>query len=764
MKISRHRISTLFSAGVAAALVITALTFSPPKLSQAATSRNTDIYKVKVPNINVNLTSQVTRQADALQQQAIEQFKSGNSGLTVRWNDFAGSPDVLMGFSTPPSGDTPENVALNFVAQNAGLFGVEPSALVLAEHREALGGHILRFQQKAGDLNVATGGLGFVMNGQNQIRMVMGSTFRGVSAPDAPTLNAAAASSRAVADIGQYAAQLSAAHQQLFAPALDTLAAELAPVLRAPRLNIFPTADGYRLSWDVITFSRNPFGLFRSQVDAGSGEILYRENLVRAQLPNTADIFPSTPVLADPDQSTLKMVNGVPEGLTRVNLRNVNPGANVTGVDGVISGKHALVRNILATKQPFLQAAGGTFHFRENNAPLEAQPNEADDLAEPAEHFDTSNMYFFINYLLEYVDHIHVAGDNNAFGGGAFPDDYVNHDRPLVGLVHMPNVPGVLGGDPDTTNESTLLRSLLGLDNAFSVPVSETIDTPAGPQKVVVNPTLYGHGYLLNDLGKDGPVAYHEGMHSISTPIAGLEGAPEGGALNEGQADLWAYAITGGDTIGEYSIKGKLYRQLYRDNGLDPDRLAYIRSARSSLKYSQLGTRGNPGAFEEHNDGEIYASTMFDLLELLKASEPQEQFNRPAFDDGQPTRNITRGQNTWERLFLGSLYVLGASPVDTFTKARDAMLVADQLLYPTDSSDPDSPGRHEALIWQVFASHEIGINAMAPRGGAVTISTAVPEFAVQQPGPGAPQEVILSPTSTRSIKASWQPVSGAYGY
>ena len=66
---------------------------------------------------------------------------------------------------------------------------------------------------------------------------------------------------------------------------------------------------------------------------------------------------------------------------------------------------------------------------------------------------------------------------------------------------------------------SLLVTGSIGLD---------TIETPAGPQTVYVNPTMYGHGYLLNDLGKDGAVAYHEGMHSISTPIAGLEGAARG--------------------------------------------------------------------------------------------------------------------------------------------------------------------------------------------------------------------------------------------
>jgi hypothetical protein len=744
-----------------------------PRGSQATSAPSSfDLYRKKVPNVDVNQLAQAVRQPTALQLNALEQFKGVyGSQATVRWNKFAGSPDVINGFHTAPSNDTPENAARSFVNSNSALFGVDSSSLVLVSHKEALGGHLLRFQQKAGDLNVSTGGVGFFMNDRKQIRMVMGSSFRDVSAPTNAALTAAAAAARVETDLAQYAMRVPSGLDHLLTPALDAVAAELAPVLRAPRLNIFPTADGYKLAWDCITFSRNPFGLFLTQVDANTGEILSRENLVKAQseLPYTADIYPSTPGIKNYDTGELELVNGEPKGLQRVNLRNTNPGTNVTAVDGVISGKHALVRNVLATKQPFAQAAGGTFHFRKNNAPLEAQPNEADDLAEPSEHFDGVNMYFFINYLLEYVDDIHKRADSvhSRVGQGDFPDAYPNSDRPLVGLVHMPNAPGVLGAEPDTTNQDTLVRSLLGLDNAFSVPASQTIDTPNGPQTVVVNPTLYGHGYWLNDLAKDGPVAYHEGMHSVSTVIAGLEGAPEGGALNEAQADLWAYAITGDDAIGAHSIKGSIYRRMARDAGRDPDSLAWIRSARSTIKYSQLGTyrpsSTAPPAFEEHRDGEIFAATMFELLELMKAAEPQMQFKRPALIDGQPTKTITRGQEAWERIFLGGLYILGTTAPDTFVKFRDAVIEADRALYSTDPSDLDAPGQHEALIWQVFAAREMGVNAQSPIGGAVTISTGVTQFALEQASAGVPQSVKLEP-GNKSVKVSWQPVNGAYAY
>jgi hypothetical protein len=743
-----------------------------PFSSRGAGTFSFNPYRTKAPAVDANLLTAGLRNATSGQLAALNQFKATyGSQATVRWNPFAGSPDVIMGFHTPPSSDTPESVARNFVAANQTLFGVGPSSLVLADQKEAMGGYLLRFQQKAGGVDVLNGGLGFVMTSDKQIRMVMGSTYRDVPEGVVPIIAAAQAVINAATDLARYAVSRVPSLDQYITPALDQLQAQVAPALRDPVLNVFPTANGYRPAWNVVTFSRNPFGFFVTQVDAINGSILYREDLVRYQqdaLPFTADIYPNHPTLANPDTGELALDSaGEPLGLQRVQLRAFNPGTNVTGVNGTLTGPHALVRSVLATQQPFGQAAAGTWHFRQNNAPVESQPNEADDLAEPAEHIDEVNIFFFINYLLEYVDDIHRRDDmiHNRVGQGDFPDTYPNSDRPLVGLPHFPNDNGAAAGGPiDTTNADTTLRSTLGLDNAFSLPVIQTVDTPAGPQKIVINPTVYGHGYLFNDLGKDGAVCYHEGMHSISTPIAGLEGAPEGGALNEAQADLWAYTITNAEAIGEYVVAGAKIRQVFRDAGRDPNSLAWIRSAHTSLKYSHLGTRGNPAAFEVHYDGEIYVGAMWDLRYLMTAAEPQEQFSRPAFSDGQPTRKISLGQESWERLHLGSLYILGLTSPDTFIKARDAVIEADRILYSTNPSDLNAPGQHEALIWQVFASHEMGVNAAAPNGGRQTISTKVTQFAADQAGVSAPQGITVVPASSSSLRVSWQPSAGAFAY
>src|SRR6185503_9372587 len=310
-----------------------------------------------------------------------------------------GSPDVIRGFHTGASSDTPENVARSFVAANSTLFGVDPSALVLVDQKEAMGGYLLKFQQTSAGANVVNGGLGFVMTANKEIRMVFGPTFRSPTVTAAPSLTSDAATASAQAALARYAITQSSNVQQAIKPAYDALEKEIAPVLRAPKLNVFPTADGYKMAWNVITFSRNPFGLFVTRVDASNGQILARENKVLSQNPNplpyTADIYPNHPEMANPDTGELKLIGGEPAGLLNVKLRGYNEGTNASGVAGLMSGPHAL-----ATQQPFPQSALGTWHFRQNHPPLEAHPNEADDLAEPAEHIDDVNIFFFINYLV----------------------------------------------------------------------------------------------------------------------------------------------------------------------------------------------------------------------------------------------------------------------------------------------------------------------------------------------------------------------------
>jgi hypothetical protein len=778
------RFAILLTAAAAILGAMVSLPFDTGKAAPGASETVKELYKRPAPNFDLNASLHLpnVRQATSAQLTALNNLKASTNSpnMTTRWNDFGGSPDVMYDFASQPYSGTPEEAARAFVMQNAGIFGVtELNNFRVFSSRNALGGHLVRFQQTFNGVAVENGGIGIVMNANKQVIMASGPFFRDVAVNTQPSLSAEQARTAANTDLNQFYVGLPAAVTNLLQNGLSILSQQLAAVENIPpTLSIYPTTNGYRLAWKVAKFSTNPVGLYMVTVDATTGEILGRKDFLAFQTTpgsETADIYPKYPQidanLKDNSIISSCTTNGIvaPCGQERVTLRSFDPSNRVTGLNGTLTGAHTIVNNALATKQPFAQAALGTWHFRKDDpAALEARTNEQDQLAEPAEHQDEINAFFFVTYLIEYVDYLHVGGDNTGIGGGAFPDDYPNKTTPLPATVHIPNIFVALdaanGELPDPTHPD-FVKIVLGMDNALAFNLTSLIEAvTASKSPVVVNPTVYGHGYFFNDLALEGTVPYHEGMHAITSPIAGLEGE-EGSAMNEGQADMWAFTITDNASLGDYVVNAKGFRQLFRDNGRDPDSIAYIRSARSTLKYSDYGTFGAAGQVEEHRDGEIYMSTMWDIREMMNRVYPQDTtFKRPRAKDGLPQKAITRGTNIFERDFLGSMYILGTTSPDTMIKARDAFIVADQMLYPSDSTDPDAPGKHRAMIEQIFAAKELGINGREVTGGQATISTQVSHFAGGQAAPAAPQNVKVTPASAKSVTVAWDPVPGAVAY
>lgn len=748
----------------------------------------TQLYKRAAPYYDLNAESRLpaVRQATGEQLAAVEGLKTSASApnMQMRWNAFGGSPDAMYDFASQPFSGTPEEAGLAFLTQNAAAFGIaDTSNLTVFSQRAALGGYLVRFQQTFNGIPVKDGGVGLAMNANKQVIMASGPFFRNVTVNTTPSLSAHQARAAADADLNQFSVNLPSHISNLLQTGLNNLTQQAAAAGRIePALGIYPTADGYKLVWKVAKFSTNPFGLYMVTIDAHTGETVARKDFVNFQSApgvETADIYPKYPQIdaSLKDQGIISTCAGPqgprPCGQERVNLRSFDPQNRVTGVNGTLTGTHALVNNALVSKQPFAQAGLGTWHFRvDNPTGFEARTNEIDHLAEPAEHQDEINAFFFVTYLLEYVDYLHVAGDNGTLGG-RFPDDYPNKTIPLPATVHIPNVFIALdaaGGTLPSPTDPDLVNKVLGLDNAFALNLTSLIEAvTASKSPVVVNPTSYGHGNLLNNLSLEGTVPYHEGMHAITSPIAGLEGDPEGSALNEGQADMWAFTITDNPSLGDYVVNAFKYRQRFRDLGRDPDSVAYIRSARSTLKYGDIGTlldrtTGAP-VFEEHYDGEIYMSTMWDIREMFNRMYPQNStYKRPRPSDGQALKAITKGTEIFERDFLGAMYVLGTTAPDTMVKARDAMIVADQMLYSTDTTDPDAPGKHRAMIEQIFAAKELGINAVEVVGGQATISTQTSHFTGNQNAPAIPSGVTSAPETARSVKVSWNGVSGATAY
>ena len=182
-KVKRTSRDELFRLGVVIAVwaaIIGAALWNPFRSSEAAGTFNaSDMYKRMAPNTDLNAIRglQNMRAATTLQIQAVNALKASTNSpnMSVRWDTFGGSIDTIYDFASAPLSGTPEEAARSFISQNAAAFGVTSmDNLTLFSQKDALGGHLLRFKQTFNGIDVANGGVGIVLNGNNQIVMASG--------------------------------------------------------------------------------------------------------------------------------------------------------------------------------------------------------------------------------------------------------------------------------------------------------------------------------------------------------------------------------------------------------------------------------------------------------------------------------------------------------------------------------------------------------------------------------------------------------------
>ncbi|MDQ3473354.1 MAG: hypothetical protein M3447_06410 [Acidobacteriota bacterium] len=214
----RHKNSLrFFTIILVMAFALTALSVRTPKAdASGATSSATDgtnLYTRPAPNFDLNASRQLKNLRAATNEQlgAVEALRQSTnaSNMTVRWNDFGGSPDMVMDFASPAYTGTPEEAGRAFISANAGVFGVSNVAdLRLVSNVAALGGRLLRFQQTFGGVDVRNGGIGLVMNANNQVIAASGPYFRDVNVNTQPSISADDARNAANADLAKFTVQL----------------------------------------------------------------------------------------------------------------------------------------------------------------------------------------------------------------------------------------------------------------------------------------------------------------------------------------------------------------------------------------------------------------------------------------------------------------------------------------------------------------------------------------------------------------------------
>lgn len=166
------------------------------------------------------------------------------------------------------------------------------------------------------------------------------------------------------------------------------------------------------------------------------------------------------------------------------------------------------------------------------------------------------------------------------------------------------------------------------------------------------------------DADYDGQVVIHEYGHGVSTRlVGGLTSTTclnqiQSGAMGEGWSDYFAISYFNNPVLGGYSTQNFISgfrRQSYEGY---------------TFTYEDVGNSG----YETHNDGEIWAATLWDLRKSL-------------------------GQAVSDRLVVDGLKGTPCHP--SMTDARDAIL----------SADLASGGANRPAIWTVFAKHGMGYSA-----------------------------------------------------
>lgn len=181
------------------------------------------------------------------------------------------------------------------------------------------------------------------------------------------------------------------------------------------------------------------------------------------------------------------------------------------------------------------------------------------------------------------------------------------------------------------------------------------------------------------DSSVDGDVVFHEYGHGISNRLIGngstaLSGL-QSGAMGEGWSDYWAITINNDGAVGEYVT----------NNPAGIRRAAYtVPAATVHDSYADL-----TGA-SVHNDGEVWAATLWDLRTQLGAA-------------------IT------DSIVLNGMKFTPTRP--SYLNARDGILQADQNL---------NGGANRCTIWTVFARHGMGVSAVGNDGTTHTAATNVP--------------------------------------
>jgi Zn-dependent metalloprotease len=543
-----------------------------------------------------------------------------------------------------PQEGTADGIARQFLNENGKLFALskaDVANLKLDKEDNDQGTTFLDYSQTIGGAKVFEGQVQVVVNKSGAVLSVR----EGFLVEHAPVRGKAMSEAKAIAKAFEYggrivsptfvetAARTSLSEWSRFANPIDL---NLEEVLS--ELNVMRVGAETRLAWHVYAdVGANEW--YEILLDANTGELLLRQNLYIFEAQGTVFV-------EAPDKGARQLVSFV--GDTTINTAagwmgtsTVTTGNNVEAYLDTDANNAPDPNNGTGLSNGHASAANQdfTFPFSTTVDPRTQQAAVVTNL------FYFNNIMHDFSYGLGFTESARNFQVDN-FGRGGIGNDSVRAEAQ----------------DGSGTNNANFA-------------------TPPDGQRPRMQQFLFTSPNPDRDSSVDSDVVFHEYGHGISNRLIGngstaLSGT-QSGAMGEGWSDYWAITLNGDGAVGEYVVNNV--------NGIR--RAAYtVPAAAVHDSYADVGA----GGFEVHNDGEVWAATLWDLRTQLGAAVS-------------------------DRLVLNGMKFTPSRP--SFLNARDGILQADQNL---------NAGANRCAIWTVFARHGMGVSAVGNDGTTHTAATDVP--------------------------------------
>jgi Zn-dependent metalloprotease len=489
--------------------------------------------------------------------------------------------------------------------------------------------------QTVNGIDVFNGQIKFTLNKAGEIiQVATGDVVPGVSASSTPRLRADDAVKAAFASIGSPARALTTI------PGADGKTSFANP--RGGRysaitseLVVFPmSASSARLAYRIsLEFDTESW--YELLVDAETGALLFRHNLY-VSFSGQVRVWQQSPSVGT--RSLLNVPDSwLPANPTVTTGNNVDAYLDADGNDKPDSVTNTTMQNGRAL------ATGGVFDFPFGDGTVQLDPRLFQASA-------VTNLFYFINSAHDFYYKL------------GFTETSGNFQTDNFGL-------GGVG------NDAVIAEAQFGgfTNNAAFSPTAE-----GTAPRIRVGLYTRGTSTKLDDLDADydGTVMVHEYTHGVSNRLVGAKTSTtclakiQSGAMGEGWSDYFAASFFSDPVHAAYVTQNFVSgaRRYSYDN--------------YPLTYEDIGN-GTHG-YEVHDDGEIWAGTLWDLRKSLGAAKT-------------------------DQLVLDGLRSTPCSP--SMTDARDAILTADQA---------DNNSANRKTIWTIFAKHGMGYSAVGVDGTMLT--------------------------------------------